>query len=116
MFRTHTIPRAIGLCILFFCFAVLLTGCTGSSTDTSAALQPDGARIAKGKVIAVTPEAITIKPPRGVAILVKLTADTRYTGVAAGQIKKGQALEIRYKTEGTENTAISVTAIKEGSC
>ncbi|MFZ5775917.1 MAG: hypothetical protein ACOY3Z_10585 [Thermodesulfobacteriota bacterium] len=116
MLLTHAIRRAAGLLVVLFALLSLLAACTGASSDTSSALQPDGSRIAKGKVIEVTEAMVTIKPPAGAAVQARLTPETRYSGVAAGQIKKGQALEIRYKTEGMANTAISVTAIKEGSC
>jgi len=106
-------------CLLMLAASMLLIGCAKTTNGAAAsALQADGSLIAKGKVTKISADGLlAIKPPKGEAITLKLTAETKFNGIAdAKSIKSGTALEIRYRQEGTENIAISVTAIAQGSC
>ncbi|MGV1100720.1 hypothetical protein ACUUL3_15085 [Thiovibrio sp. JS02] len=101
--------------MLLLAISLTMAGCAASQSGPSALA--DGTMITKGKVKAIANDLVTIKPPKGDAVTVRLTADTKFDGLdSAKAIKKGNAFEVRYKLEGAENIAISVKAIAEGSC
>jgi hypothetical protein len=101
------------LCILMLAMATALSGCAAKT-----AARPDGSLVVKGKArhISLEKGILTVKPPEGEAVTVKLPPTTTYTNIRVEEIKRGQPLEVIYKVEGPENMAIAVRAIQEGSC
>ncbi|HIJ79314.1 MAG: hypothetical protein OEY01_10045 [Desulfobulbaceae bacterium] len=107
----------------YFITMMLLLGATGCVSARNSvsypALQTDGSMIVKGKgvKILVAEGILKIKPPKGDAVVVKLTKETIFKNIgSAAEIKKYQPLEVIYVVKGAENIAISVKIIAEGSC
>lgn len=112
----------VGL-VLLLAFVMIggTVGCVAKNNSAGMpALQADGTMLVKGKARKVSVEQgiLKVKAPKAKkAVEIKVTGETIFKNIASlAEIKKYQPVEVIYKVVGTENIAISVRPIPEGSC